>query len=326
MKKALKIIIPLLIGIGLIYYQFHDMSPDEFRKMKHSVLNANYSWMFLSIFLGILSHISRAMRWKYTTEAIGANYTLKNATFTVFISYLVNLAIPRAGEISRVALFSKYENNPFDKTLSTVVAERVVDMVLLMSLLGTVLFLQFDNLNKALELDSKMPNFGILAIIGVIGLGIAFLAWKYMLTSRNGVVIKIRGFVFGLIDGLKSIWFMKNKGYFLMHTFFIWFLYLAMFWVAIYSIPETSNLKLEPIMTAFAAGGIAMVVSTGGLGAFPAAIASVLLGYGVAKEFGAAFGWVMWVSQTSMLIICGILSFIFINVLNKNKNTASDGK
>jgi len=101
---------------------------------------------------------------------------------------------------------------------------------------------------------------------------------------------------------------------------------LAMFWVAIYSIPETSNLQFEPIMTAFAAGGIAMVVSTGGLGAFPAAIASVLLGYGIAKEFGAAFGWVMWVSQTAMLIICGILSFIFINVLNKDKNMAEDGK
>lgn len=326
MKKALKIIIPLLIGIGLIYYQFHDMSSEEFDKMKHSVLNADYSWMFLSILLGILSHVSRAMRWKYTTEAIGANYSLKNATFTVFISYLVNLAIPRAGEISRVALFSKYENNPFDKTLSTVVAERVVDMILLMSLLGTVLFLQFDNLNKALNLTDKSPNFGTLAIVGVIGLGFAFLAWRFMLTSRNVFIIKIRGFIMGLIDGLKSIWVMKNKGYFLMHTFLIWFLYLAMFWVAIYSIPETSNLTLEPIMTAFAAGGIAMVVSTGGLGAFPTAIAKVLIGYGILKEFGAAFGWVMWVSQTAMLIICGILSFIFINVLNKDKKVAVDAK
>lgn len=326
MKKALKIIIPLLIGIGLIYYQFHDMSSEELDKMVNAMLSANYYWLGLSIILGILSHVSRAMRWKYTVEAIEANYSLKNATFTVFISYLVNLAIPRAGEISRVALFSKYENNAFDKTLSTVVAERVVDMLLLMTLLGTVLLLQFDNLNKALKLDEKSFNFGTLAVIGVIGLVVAFFAWRYMLTSRNAVVIKVRGFIMGLIDGLKSIWTMKNKGFFIMHTFLIWFLYIAMFWVSIYCIPQTSNLGLEAVMTAFAAGGIAMVVSTGGLGAFPAAISSVLIGYGVAKEFGAAFGWVMWVSQTLMLIVCGILSFVLINLLNKDKIAALDGQ
>lgn len=325
MKKALKIIIPLLLGIGLIWFNFKDTTQEELDKMVNAMLSANYYWLVLSIFLGILSHVSRAMRWRYTVEAIDANYTLKNATFTVFISYLVNLAIPRAGEISRVALFSKYEDNPFDKTLSTVVAERVVDMILLMSLLGTVLFLQFDNLNKALNLENKMPNFGVLAIIGVVGLAIVFLLWKFMLTSRNAVIIKIRGFVMGLIDGLKSIWLMKNKGYFLMHTFLIWFLYLAMFWVAIFCIPQTANLSLEAVMTAFAAGGIAMVVSNGGLGAFPLAISLVLVNYGVESEYGDAFGWVMWISQTSMLIVCGILSFVFINVLNKDKNVVPDG-
>ncbi|MGB0870617.1 MAG: lysylphosphatidylglycerol synthase transmembrane domain-containing protein [Flavobacteriales bacterium] len=319
MKKALKIIIPLLIGVGLIYYQFSSMTPEEFDEMKTSVLNADYSWMVLSIFLGILSHISRAMRWKYTTEAIGANYSLKNATFTVFISYLVNLAIPRAGEISRVALFSKYENNPFDKTLSTVVAERVVDMLLLMTLLGTVVILQFDNLDAALHLSEKFSNVGTLAITAVVGLVVAFLGWKFIQNSNIGIIVKIRTFLLGIFDGLKSIWVMKNKGLFLMHTFIIWGLYVLMFWVAIYSIPETANLGVEPIMTAFAAGGIAMAVTNGGLGAFPAAIASVLFSYGVAKSHGAAFGWVMWVSQTTMLIVCGIISFILINVMNKDK-------
>lgn len=320
MKKALKIIIPLLIGVGLIYYQFKDTTPEQLNKIVTSVKSANYSWMMLSIFMGIVSHISRAMRWKYTSEAIGANYTLKNATFTVFISYLVNLAIPRAGEISRVALFSKYENNPFDKTLSTVVAERVVDMILLMTLLGTVVLLQFDNLNAALQLEEKFSNVGTLIITGVIGLIAVVIVWKFMLKSKIGIIVKIREFLLGIFDGLKSIWVMKNKGLFLMHTFFIWGLYLAMFWVAIYSIPQTSNLGLEPIMTAFAAGGIAMAVTNGGFGAFPFAISAVLMGYGVAEEYGTAFGWVMWACQTTMLIVCGILSFILINVMNKNKS------
>lgn len=326
MKKALKILIPLLLGVGLIWYNFKDTTPEELDKMVNAMLSANYYWLALSILLGILSHVSRAMRWKYTVEAIDANYSLKNATFTVFISYLVNLAIPRAGEISRVALFSKYEDNAFDKTLSTVVAERVVDMLLLMTLLGTVLLLQFDNLNRALKLDEKSFNFGTLAIIGLVGLVFMFFAWRYMMMSKNNVVIKVRSFVLGLIDGLKSIWLMKNKGFFIMHTFLIWFLYVAMFWVSIYCIPQTANLGLEAVMTAFAAGGIAMVVSNGGLGAFPLAISLVLVNYGVESEYGDAFGWVMWISQTSMLIVCGILSFILINVLNKDKMAMVDGQ
>lgn len=319
MKKALKIIIPLLIGVGLIYYQFKDMTPEQIDKILTSVKSANYSWMVLSISLGILSHVSRAMRWKYTTEAIGANYSLKNATFTVFISYLVNLAIPRAGEISRVALFSKYENNPFDKTLSTVVAERVVDMLLLMTLLGTVLILQFDNLNSALQLEEKFSNIETLIVTGLVGLSLVFVGWKIIQKSNIGIIVKVREFIIGIFDGLKSIWVMKNKGLFLMHTFIIWGLYVLMFWVAIYSIPETSNLGIEPIMTAFAAGGIAMAVTNGGFGAFPLAIATVLAGYGVNETFGSAFGWVMWVCQTAMLVGCGILSYILINVMNKDK-------
>ncbi|MCT4664413.1 MAG: flippase-like domain-containing protein [Flavobacteriales bacterium] len=321
MKKALKIILPLLLGVFLIWWSVKDMSKADKESVISSIKNADYFWLGLSVFIGILSHISRAWRWKYSLEAIGANFTLKNATFSVFISYLVNLAIPRAGEVSRVAVFSKAENNPFDKTLGTVVAERVVDMVLLLVTLGIVFLVQFDIIIQTIQPkeESSESSPVLLGVIAVVGLIVAIVGWRIISKAKEGILLKIKEFLLGIWEGLLSIWKMENKGYFLLHTFIIWGLYIAMFWVSIYAIPETSNIGFGAIITAFAAGGIAMVVSTGGLGAYPIAIATVLLNYGVPETAGTALGWAMWGAQTLMFLVLGGLSFFLITVMNREK-------
>ena len=48
----------------------------------------------------------------------------------VCVSYFMNLTIPRSGEVTRAALLKKYENVPFDKGFGTIVAERIVDLIL----------------------------------------------------------------------------------------------------------------------------------------------------------------------------------------------------
>ena len=324
MKKALKIIIPLLLGFFLIYLSASNLSSEQIDNIFSSFQTANYSWVLFSVALGILSHVSRAMRWKYTIEAVGANYNFLNSFFSVMIAYLVNLAIPRAGEISRVASYSKAENTPFDKTLGTVIAERVVDFILLIGFMGTVFVIQFETLSSLVGLDDL--DFKSLIILGIVGLIGAFVGWKIMMNSKNALIIKVKGFVFGLIDGLKSVFTMKNKGIFLMHTLFIWALYIAMFWVSTYALESTSHLGIEAVLTAFVAGGLSLLFTNGGLGAYPIFISTVLLTYGVSEAEGLALGWILWAAQTIMFIVVGGISFFLMFALNKDKMVALDGQ
>ena len=80
---------------------------------------------------------------------------------------------------------------------------------------------------------------------------------------------------------------------------------------------ETSTISLETIFISFVAGVIAMTLTNGGLGAYPLAISSVLVQYDISFENAFAFGWIVWTSQTLLIIIFGSLSFIFLPILNK---------
>ena len=128
--KWLTILIPLLIGIGIIYYQFTTLTSDEIGKIKISFQKANYYYILLSLLIACFGYWSRAYRWKFALNHLGYETKFSNNFFTVCVSYLVNLTVPRSGEITRAALLKKYENVPFDKAFGTIVAERIVDLLI----------------------------------------------------------------------------------------------------------------------------------------------------------------------------------------------------
>ena len=61
-----------------------------------------------------------------------------------------------------------------------------------------------------------------------------------------------------------------------------------------------------------------MSLTNGGIGAYPLAIAVILNQFEVSYEASLAFGWIVWTSQTLMIVVAGSLSFIFLPILNKN--------
>jgi len=135
-SKWLSILLPLFIGIAIIYYQFSTLTADEVVKIKICFKKANYSYIYLSLIISILGYWSRAYRWKYALNHLGYQTKFHNNFFTVCVSYLVNLTIPRSGEITRAALIKKYEEVPFDKAFGTIVAERIVDLLIFLLLCG----------------------------------------------------------------------------------------------------------------------------------------------------------------------------------------------
>ena len=110
---------------------------------------------------------------------------------------------------------------------------------------------------------------------------------------------------------------MPKKAAFLFHTFFIWTMYIAMFYVIKWAVPETESLSLNALLPAFVIGGLTISATNGGIGIYPFSVALILSAFGISKESGLAFGWIVWSSQTLMIIIFGGLSFFILPLVNR---------
>ena len=310
-KKVLKIILPLALGSFLVWYSLSDISLET---LGNYFKEANYSFIFLGLFFGILSHLSRAYRWKFMLEPLGFKPKFTNSILAVLVGYLVNLAIPRAGEISRATVMTNYEKIPFEKAFGTIVAERIADLIMMLSIVAITLFVQFDFIY-----DLLTKNFNPLKIsIGLLVLIVGFYIFTAVVKkATSGFLLKIKTFVSGLIEGVTSIFKMKKKWAFIFHTLFIWAMYVAMFWATIPAI-EGLNVPFGGILIGFIAGGFSIAATNGGIGLYPIAVASALALFDIPTETATAFGWIMWSAQTAMIVIFGGLSFLLLPIYNKN--------
>jgi uncharacterized protein (TIRG00374 family) len=311
-KKIIKIIIPLLFGGGLIWYLFTIIPP---KTLLEYFKNANYWWISLGLFFGILSHLSRAYRWKFMLEPMGYTPRFINSALAVLIGYFVNLAIPRAGEVSRASVMANYENIPFEKGFGTIVAERIADLIMMFLIIGVTLLIQFDFILQLVKekLDPVKIIIGLVACL--IG---GFFFYKYVRKSTKGLGLKIKNFIKSLVEGVTSIFRMKNKWPFIFHTVFIWAMYVLMFWA---TIPAIDGLQVPfgGILVGFIAGGFSIAATNGGIGLYPLAVAGAFTLFGVPEEPSTAFGSVMWAAQTAMVILFGGLSFLLLPICNKAK-------
>ncbi|PIE48259.1 MAG: TIGR00374 family protein [Flavobacteriales bacterium] len=314
-RKILSIVIPLGIGVLIIWWALSTLTPSDKIEIKKAFLSADYFWIGISVVIALLSHLSRAYRWKYLLQPLGYKPRFINSVFAIFISYLVNLAIPRAGEVVRATTISKYEAIPFEKVFGTIVAERVVDMVILIGIIIGAFFFQV-SFFKSLFLQ-KIPDQPLLLIsLGILAVsfGLAFL--YYIGRSKHRFFKKIRRFFNGLWEGMTSIWTMEHRGAFIAHSLFIWGMYLLMFYTASLSMESTSHLSFGAIISGFI-GGTFGVTANGGLGTFPLAVKEVLSLYGVNANEGWAFGWLLWSTETILVLVLGVISLIGIPLYNK---------
>lgn len=303
--------------MGLVFYSFSSTSPEDREKILESIQNANLVWVFLSIFIGILSHVSRAIRWNYLLAPLGHKPKLINNVLIILISYFANTLVLRSGEFLRATALNTYENVPFEKGFGTIVTERIIDVIMLLLIIVAALLFQTDVILGILQ-ENGIGLVGslLLLLVGVLGL---YISIRIIKKSTSNFATKIKTFLNGLLDGVLSIFKMKNKAAFIFHTFFIWACYIGMFWVIKFTVPETTDLPLGAFLVAFVAGAFAMAATNGGLGLFPIVVTAALSVYGVSKTSGDAYGWIMWTAQTLMVVVFGTISFVVLPLLNRNR-------
>lgn len=321
--KALKILLFIGIGVALIFLFIGKLSEEDKTKILEAIKSANYSWILLSMLLGTLSHLSRAMRWKQLLEAIGYKTRVLTTFFAIMIMYFANLAIPRLGEVTRCAILKRYENIPLEKSFGTVVGERALDLVFLGLTFALTCLLQFDkilegldaiNILKPKEGETSYTKYIVLAVLVLGVLALYFLRKKPFFQN---IYTKIKGLFLGFYEGLKSAFKVKKPLVFLFHSAFIWLMYFAMVWVSFPAITDLQELGVMAALSCLVFGSVGIILVPGGLGIYPVIIAAILALYGIDELSGYAFGWVLWIGQTALLIFWGLLSLILLPVLVK---------
>jgi len=316
---SLKIVLPIGLAIFLFWKTFKD--PELREQLAIAFSEVNWFYIALCLFVVFLSHISRAYRWKYLLQPLGYETKFSNAFFSLMIGYVMNMLIPRAGEISRAAFFSRFEKVSTEKVFGTIAAERVVDLIMLATITFITFFIERET---ALEPAKKLINDFLVRNSGIVNspwpwliLAVGIIGMIFVL--RKPVVReKIMGIVRGLKDGLLSIIHSQNKWQFLFHTLFIWTCYIVMFYIPFKSLASTSAIEFNAVMVAFVFGAFSVVLTPGGSGSYHYAVGFGLAFYGFNVDVGTALGLIIWVAQTVFYIVGGLSSLYLINKFNEN--------
>lgn len=325
--NIIKLALSIGLGLGLLYWFINQMTPEQREETVNSFRRANYFWLLMPLIFGFLSNFSRAQRWRLLLRPLGYNPSFLNTFFSVLTMYFFNLFVPRLGEVSRCGILAKYEDVPVEKSIGTMVVERVVDMITILLLLGFIMIIEYERLigffNKTVVNNEEAPaanplmKFGIpIAIIAALMAASVYIirkhGWK---TLKHTVSIRLKG----LWDGVKSIRYLRNFWQFVFHSVFIWICYILMIYLAFRALPETSDLSFLAGVATMVFGGFAMVATPGGIGAYPITVMGVLILYGIPDTIGGALGTLIWALQTVGALGGGIISLIVLSLMNGKK-------
>jgi uncharacterized protein (TIRG00374 family) len=327
--QTLKFLAFLAVGVLLLWFAFRNV---DFSKLWAQLKEADYSWLLLSVLFGLFAFISRARRWVLLINPLGFNPSTRNAFYAMMTGYLANIALPRIGEITRCVALGKKEKIPVDQLIGTVVIERTVDFLSLLTIMVIMIFTSGKQIGLFLKESILVPIqqkvlsiFGNTWELGVILLSLGLIT-LYIIFRYKKKLRKIRFFsklfdlAHGIINGLKTITNLERKWEFIFHTIFIWFNYVLMTWVVVFSLQSTSHLTIGNSIFILVIGGLAMSAPVqSGLGAFHYIVSrGLLIVFGIPIEDGLAYALLTHEAELISIAVLGAISFFVL--FRKDKN------
>jgi len=322
--KIFKFLIFFTLGIFIFWLIYKDQDIERIKSvLKNEV---NYFWIVVSLFIGLISHISRTLRWGLMIEPIGHKPRFVNTFMAVMIGYLMNMAFPRMGEISRCGVLARYEKISFTKLFGTVVAERLIDVVSLLILLMIVIFSQFGQMISFLqhnpEIQAKLTSVFTSPYLIVGFIALIVIAYLFRNTFKQTKIFKrVVAILINFKEGFISIRSIKRKSWFWFHSVFIWLCYYLMLYSIFFAFDFTRNLNPIAGLTTFVFASFGMVAPVqGGIGAWHFMAIEGLRLYGVAFENGVIFAFVAHTSMTVMIIAVGLISMLVLPFINSRSD------
>jgi uncharacterized protein (TIRG00374 family) len=331
----------LAIGLVLLYVVFKDV---DFKWMWNEIRHAHFGWIALSFVLGLLAMASRAWRWRIMLEPLGYKASFRNTFSGVAIGYLSNIAFPRMGEVVRCTILTQTDGIPVTKLIGTVILERVIDVVMLLSLITIVFFTQIDRfgrffmnevfgdkLHTLMDFLSTKGWIVIPTLLLLLVAGFFLLRWIINRFGDNKIIRKLVEFGNGISDGLITLFKMEKKGWFLFHTLAIWTLYFMMTWICVYAYDPTSFLSPFDGLFLMVVGGLGMTAPVqGGFGAFHYLVEKALFLYDIKPSInaitgaelrpGLVFATIVHTTQFIMTLFAGVFGLLSVALQRKKQD------
>ena len=331
MKEAIKYTVSLIIAGVLLWYVFHDIDATT---LLNKLIEARYGWVIGAATLLILTYGLRAYRWNLLLQPLGyRQLTVFRTSVAVAIGYFANLLVPRMGEVSRCGVLKRLEDVPVTTSLGTVVAERMIDLLSLLTITAVLFAAEFDRLSSFITsfFSDKVAGIGdnLFAIYLLAGGFLLILMLGFLLARiwrerlrQNALFVKVQAFVREVVNGLTSVRRIENQLGFWMSTILLWTFYFSMSYMVFFALPETENLTAWAGVAVLVMGSFGMAAPVqGGFGAFHALVSGVLVLYGVAENEGVLFATLIHGLQTLTFIIIGAIAFVLTSTLTPRKVT-----
>lgn len=333
MKKGFRIIFQYLLFLGLgiffAWLSLKNLDKEKTEQIKLAFINAKH-WLAIPVFIILLSsHLVRAFRWRLLMEPLGYRPSVHNSFFAVMIGYLVNMGVPRLGEIVKCTVLARYEKIPADKLVGTIILERMIDAITLIFVFGITIIIQPQLYSQILEAffnqtggkEEKKVSAVVVTLLLIAAVMLLISLWMFIKRKTfKDLASLLKKIWKSVLQGISAIQHLKKRKQFVFLTFLLWALYLSGGLIGFMAFQETEQYGITEAFTILSAGSIGMIASPGGIGAYAYLIEKTMQLYGLNYTIALAFGWILWLAQTTIILLGGIVSFVALPYFNKKKS------
>ena len=323
LKNTIQTLFFAALGIAFIWWFWAKLGEEEKIQIWKSLSQTNYLWFGFAIIVSLLSHYIRALRWRLMSETFGCKVSRKNSFFAVMSGYLTNLAVPRLGEVVRCTMLKQSDNIPIEKSLGTIITERIIDMIIFALLLLSTLIIEqkllLDYIEKNFNLDfNNLLQLFIIGLVIIIVIVALFFAFKRKI-KNNKTLNKTKELVKGFLEGIKSIFKLRNPLLFIFYSLLIWALWILGTFVCFKCLSQTEILNPIQALVTTVLGAFGPMITPGGIGLQPAIFAEVLETYTISRPIAYVCGWLSWISSQIGTIVVGLIAFVYFSFKKKKQ-------
>lgn len=319
---AVKYILFLVVGVVIVFYLFESYYTPSFISNFESV---SLKWLSVSIVCGFLAHVFRALRWQLMIVPLAKKAPrFINVFNALMIGYLVNLGLPRAGELARCAWVAKKEGIDTAKLIGSVIAERVFDLLMLLLLVLISLYFYrdlFANFLPANLSELIQQKLTLIAIAGVLTLSVLVLL-VVLYKRKHRFFETLKSVLLKLWTGFLIVKNIERKFSFALFTLLIWFFYIGSSYFAFKMLAQTELLTFMDALLSVVAASFGMIAPIqGGIGAFHFMVTKCLMLLNVADTPALVFATVLHASQTLLTAFLGLVAFVSDFWFSRTKQT-----
>ncbi|MGC9467490.1 MAG: lysylphosphatidylglycerol synthase transmembrane domain-containing protein [Anaerolineae bacterium] len=302
-KRIIQIVLTLFFSALALYIALRGI---DFEDVGAALRSVDWVWIGVTLALILVTLVIRAARWRIL---LGRTLSLRDTFGLINIGYLISGVLPlRAGDPARAVGASLRGPVTALAALSTVVVERVLDMLLIvLVLIATLPFVpglqtylaagqvgSFLSFNLVLILSGVLA-FGVLlafVLIAVFPVATERLAMRMLLMLRVSNPDRWLKPLRGILDGLEALRSPMDGLAIGLWSLGLWITtavyFGTMMWACRAFIPEVSVLRSLVAMWSSAFGMV--FPATGGIGSFHFAVREALYwGFDVARDLGFTY-------------------------------------